>query len=124
MAVKPPYDHTAVFPMPVVSVPQSAPMEGALPGAEFFPSELPADSWWVLYEAGPARGAVQMRGYPAVTTAEVRECLSGYLVNARGMGRPWPDLATSFDAAAQVVYIRYGRWLWTPAGIEAFARVA
>lgn len=124
MKLKPPYDHIADYPMPIVSVPQSVAVDGELPGTTFFPSELPDDAWWVLYEVGPERDPSQLRGYPAIPTAELRAQLIGYATNARGTGHAWPGLATSFDPDAQVVYIRYDQWLWTSAGVEAFARVA
>jgi hypothetical protein len=121
---KPPYDHTAVYPMPIVSVPQRVALEGDLPGGSFFLSELPGDAWWALYEVRPDREPMQLPGYPAISTTEVRAWLTGYATDARGMGHAWPGLATSFDPDAQVVYVRYGAWLWTPAGAEAFARIA
>jgi hypothetical protein len=122
--MKPPYDHIADYPMPIVSVPQCVPLEGDLPGAAFFLSELPDDAWWVLYEVEPEREPSQLRGFPAITTTEVREQLTGLATNARGMSRAWPGLATSFDRDAQVIYVHYGAWLWTSEHVEAYARVA
>jgi hypothetical protein len=128
---KPPYCHITAYPMPIVSAPQAISLEGELPGVEVDLEALPGDAWWVLYEVasphiGPhtGRAPAQRGGFPAMTTADVREELTGAATDARGMGRRWPGLKTSFDAEAQVIYVRFGAWLWSPATVEAYVRVA
>lgn len=129
MTVKPPYNHIADYPMPIVSVPQPVRLEDELPGVPLDLAVLDGNAWWVQYDVvnslvgTPEATPRQTRGLQAFTTAEVRRDLTAMGTNARGTGRAWPELALSFDTDAQVIYVRYGAWLWSDAGVMAFARV-
>ncbi|AXI91389.1 hypothetical protein SAM9427_37110 (plasmid) [Streptomyces sp. ETH9427] len=132
MSLKPPYDHIADYPMPIVSAPQPVSLDADLPGAPFDPAVLDGDAWWVRYvlagnpllNPGQLHRLTQSSNFPAVTTTDVCAELAEMSTNAYGSGRPWPGLVATFDAEVQVAYVRYGAWLWADAGAFAYARVS